>query len=136
MINNDPTIKVIGFAVGVFLDAFVARLTLVPAVMAIANYQFWYHPQWFAKYVPDPDIEGERLEQRLHAGRDSADAAEITWLSRQLANVITSGRHRDTDERNHRTRGHGRHHQPHPDGAPRPAHNGNLERLPCGDVSI
>jgi RND superfamily putative drug exporter len=42
MINNDPTIKAIGFgfAVGVFLDAFVVRLTLVPAVMAIANYHF------------------------------------------------------------------------------------------------
>ena len=28
---------------------------------------FWYHPQWFTKYVPDPDIEGEQLEQRLAA---------------------------------------------------------------------
>ena len=62
-----PTIKVIGFsfATGVFLDAFVVRLTLVPAVMAIAKSGFWYHPQWFAKYVPDPDIEGERLEDKL-----------------------------------------------------------------------
>ncbi len=67
MINKDPTIKAIGFgfAVGVLLDAFVVRLTLVPAVMAIADRQFWYHPQWFSKYVPNPDIEGERLEQSL-----------------------------------------------------------------------
>jgi len=73
MITKDPTIKAIGFgfAVGVFLDAFIVRLTLVPAVMAIAGYQFWYHPQWFAKYVPDVDIEGERLEQRLHAEKDA-----------------------------------------------------------------
>ncbi len=72
MINKDPTIKAIGFgfAVGVLLDAFVVRLTLVPAVMAIAYRQFWYHPQWFAKYVPDPDIEGERLEQRLAAAAE------------------------------------------------------------------
>ncbi|MGW9213295.1 MMPL family transporter [Embleya sp. NPDC055664] len=67
MFTDDPTIKVIGFsfAVGVFLDAFVVRLTLVPATMAIVRAKLWYHPQWFAKYVPDPDIEGKRLEERL-----------------------------------------------------------------------
>ncbi|WP_433891081.1 MMPL family transporter [Streptomyces sp. CA-111067] len=67
MFTNDPTIKAIGFsfAAGVFLDAFVVRLTLVPAVMAIVRSKLWYHPQWFAKYIPDPDIEGQRLEHQL-----------------------------------------------------------------------
>jgi putative drug exporter of the RND superfamily len=67
LVSPDPTIKAIGFsfAAGVFLDAFVVRLTLVPAVMAIARAKLWYHPQWFAKYVPDPDIEGEQLVHRL-----------------------------------------------------------------------
>ena len=67
MITKDPTIKAIGFtfAAGVFLDAFVVRLTLVPAVMAIAGAKIWYHPRWFAEHVPDPDIEGHRLEQQL-----------------------------------------------------------------------
>jgi RND superfamily putative drug exporter len=81
MLTDDPTIKIIGFsfAVGVFLDAFVVRLTLVPAVMAIVQAKLWYHPQWFAKYVPDPDIEGERLEHRLaeaEAAREPAPLAE------------------------------------------------------------
>jgi len=67
MFTKDPTIKAIGFsfAVGVFLDAFVVRLTLVPAVMAIIRSKLWYHPEWFAKYIPDPDIEGQRLEHEL-----------------------------------------------------------------------
>lgn len=67
MFTDDPTIKAIGFsfAIGVLLDAFVVRLTLVPAVMVLAGGKLWYHPQWFAKYVPDPDIEGKRLEERL-----------------------------------------------------------------------
>ncbi|WP_035803086.1 MMPL family transporter [Kitasatospora mediocidica] len=67
MFSKDPTIKAIGFgfAAGVFLDAFVVRLTLVPAVLAIARSKVWYHPQWFARYVPDPDIEGEKLEKQL-----------------------------------------------------------------------
>jgi len=67
MFTGNPTIKAIGFsfAAGVFLDAFVVRLTLVPAVMAIAGARLWYHPRWFNRYVPDPDIEGRRLERTL-----------------------------------------------------------------------
>jgi RND superfamily putative drug exporter len=63
MFSQDPTIKAIGFsfAIGVFLDAFVVRLTLVPAVMAIIGSSIWYAPPWFEKYIPDPDIEGKRL---------------------------------------------------------------------------
>ncbi|WP_329370029.1 MMPL family transporter [Streptomyces sp. NBC_00669] len=63
----DPTTKEIGFsfAVGVLVDAFVVRLTLVPAAMAILGARAWHHPRWFARYVPDPDIEGERLDDKL-----------------------------------------------------------------------
>jgi RND superfamily putative drug exporter len=85
MFTSDPTIKAIGFsfAIGVFLDAFVVRLTLVPAVMAILRARIWYHPAWFARYVPDPDIEGQRLDDELARGelatatpaRSSAGAA-------------------------------------------------------------
>jgi len=53
------------FAVGVLVDAFVVRLTLVPAFMAILGARAWYHPHWFARNVPDPDIEGERLDEKL-----------------------------------------------------------------------
>ncbi len=70
MFTSNPTIKAIGFsfAAGVFLDAFVVRLTLVPAVMAIVGSKIWYHPRWFSRYVPDPDIEGQRLDERLSEG--------------------------------------------------------------------
>ena len=65
--SPEPTIKEIGFsfAVGVLVDAFVVRLTLVPAAMAVLGAKAWYHPRWFSRYVPDPDIEGERLDDRL-----------------------------------------------------------------------
>ncbi|HEY1617333.1 MAG TPA: MMPL family transporter [Streptosporangiaceae bacterium] len=59
----------ISFAIGVAVDAFLVRLTLVPAIMAVVRSKLWYHPQWFAKYVPDPDIEGNQLEKRLAAER-------------------------------------------------------------------
>jgi putative drug exporter of the RND superfamily len=74
MFTSDPTIKAIGFsfAVGVFLDAFVVRLTLVPAIMAIVGSGLWYHPRWFARHIPDPDIEGQRLEHELSGGELAA----------------------------------------------------------------
>jgi putative drug exporter of the RND superfamily len=85
MLNNDPTVKAIGFsfATGVFLDAFVVRLTLIPAVMAIIGSKVWYHPTWFAKHVPDPDIEGQRLEHKL---------TDEKLTERELVASGTSGR--------------------------------------------
>jgi putative drug exporter of the RND superfamily len=78
MAADDPTIKSIGFsfAVGVFIDAFVVRLTLVPAVMAIIGKKMWYHPRWFARHIPDPDIEGERLARDL-TEQTQADVAPV-----------------------------------------------------------
>lgn len=63
MFTSDPIIKSIGFSfsIGVLIDAFVVRLTLVPAVMAIVGARIWHHPAWYERYIPDPDIEGERL---------------------------------------------------------------------------
>lgn len=63
----DPVVKAIGFslAVGVLVDAFIVRMTIVPAVMAILKGRVWYHPRWFARVVPDLDIEGEKLEREL-----------------------------------------------------------------------
>lgn len=77
MFTKDPTTKAIGFsfAVGVFLDAFVVRLTLVPAVMAIVGSRVWHHPRWLARHVPDPDIEGRHLESRLADGSLTPAAA-------------------------------------------------------------
>lgn len=62
--GSDPIIKSVGLtlAVGVFLDAFVVRLTLIPAVMSMLGSRMWMHSKWFARYVPDLDIEGTALE--------------------------------------------------------------------------
>ncbi|MFI8975167.1 MMPL family transporter [Nocardia asteroides] len=70
---DNPIVKPLAFtlAVGVLLDAFIVRLTLVPAVMALVGNRMWYHPKWFGRYVPDLDIEGAALERR------SGDDAEV-----------------------------------------------------------
>jgi MMPL family len=61
--TNDPTVKAIActLAAGVFLDAFLVRLVLVPALLAIGGTVMWHSSRWLQRYVPDPDIEGARL---------------------------------------------------------------------------
>ena len=49
-------------AAGVFLDAFVVRLTLIPAIMSMLGDRMWLHSKWFDRYVPDLDIEGAALD--------------------------------------------------------------------------
>ncbi|MFI6517498.1 MMPL family transporter [Spirillospora sp. NPDC050679] len=69
--HPDPMIKPIGFAlaVGVLIDAFVVRMTLVPAAMALLGHRAWILPDRLARIVPDVDLEGTRLP---HADTEAA----------------------------------------------------------------
>lgn len=62
---DDALIKPIAFAlaVGVAIDAFAVRLTLVPAVMALAGRWAWWLPGWLDRLLPDLDVEGSSLEK-------------------------------------------------------------------------
>ncbi|MBK0421879.1 MMPL family transporter [Leucobacter sp. CSA2] len=78
--EGDPSIKVIAFglAVGVFVDAFIVRMTLVPAVLSLLGNRAWWMPRWLAKILPSFDVEGEGLARELaHANwpEDMPDAA-------------------------------------------------------------
>jgi putative drug exporter of the RND superfamily len=57
----------IGFglaAAAVVLDAFVVRLTIVPAVLALLGNRAWWLPRWLDKVLPHVDIEGQTLHHR------------------------------------------------------------------------
>jgi RND superfamily putative drug exporter len=60
---NDPIIKTIGFGltIGVLIDAFVVRMTLVPAVLTLLGDRAWAFPRWLDRITPHVDIEGESL---------------------------------------------------------------------------
>ena len=72
ILGGDPTIKSIGFALafGVLFDAFVVRMTIVPAVMTLLGERAWYLPRWLDRVMPDVDLEGAKL-RRLTAQRDA-----------------------------------------------------------------
>lgn len=59
--NTDATIQAIGFglAVGILVDAFIVRMTIVPAVMTLLGKSAWWLPRWLDKYLPHVTIEGE-----------------------------------------------------------------------------
>jgi RND superfamily putative drug exporter len=63
ILSDDPIIKSIGLslAFGILADAFLVRLTLVPAVMTLLGRRAWWMPRRVERLVPDLDIEGARL---------------------------------------------------------------------------
>ncbi|CAN7247855.1 MMPL family transporter [Terrabacter sp. LjRoot27] len=80
---EDPIIKSMGFALafGVAVDAFVVRLSLVPAVMSFLGDRAWWLPRWLDRAMPNVDIEGEKLRptggsgDREVAGRPAVQTA-------------------------------------------------------------
>ena len=62
----------VALAFGVLIDAFVVRMTLVPAVMALLGKAAWWLPKGVDKRLPDIDIEGNKLLDGL---RDSPNPA-------------------------------------------------------------
>ena len=59
----------VGFAAAIFIDAFIIRLLLLPAVMHLAGPAMWWMPAWLDKRLP-----------HLHIERPDADApsAEVS----------------------------------------------------------
>ncbi|KPC71871.1 membrane protein [Streptomyces sp. NRRL WC-3753] len=76
--SEEQILKTIGFglAAAVLFDAFVVRMTLVPAVLALLGRSAWWLPRRLDRLVPDLDIEGERLERGAHGGDDAASDGE------------------------------------------------------------
>lgn len=70
--NEDPIVKSIGFALafGVFIDAFVVRMMLVPAAMSLLGRRAWSMPRWLDRVLPDVDIEGARLPAAIEPAAD------------------------------------------------------------------
>lgn len=67
MPQGDVNIKPIalGLAAGVFIDAFLVRMTLVPAVMTLLGDKAWWIPGWLDRLLPSIDIEGEGIRREI-----------------------------------------------------------------------
>jgi RND superfamily putative drug exporter len=69
----------LALAIGVAIDAFVVRMTLIPAVMSLLGKRAWALPHWLERRLPVVDIEGEKVQGRL---------ATLRWQKDLNANVV------------------------------------------------
>ena len=61
LLDHNVIIKSMGFAMafGVLVDAFVVRMTLVPAIMTLLGKAAWWLPRWLGRIVPEVHLEGD-----------------------------------------------------------------------------
>ncbi|MFI8232006.1 MMPL family transporter [Streptomyces sp. NPDC085900] len=73
--SSESMIKMIGFglAIAVFFDAFIVRMAIVPAVLALLGRRAWWLPKWLDRALPNVDVEGEGLKTLDAAGGADRD---------------------------------------------------------------
>ncbi len=75
--GDNAVIKSLGLALafGVLVDAFIVRMTFVPAVLALLGNSAWHLPKWLDRLLPNLDLEGSKLQVGAAAvGRDKIGA--------------------------------------------------------------
>ena len=77
--EGDSSLKPIalGLAAGIAVDAFLVRMTLIPALMAILGERAWRIPAWLERVLPHVDIEGEAVERERHLAQWPGDGSVL-----------------------------------------------------------
>ncbi|WP_327315657.1 MMPL family transporter [Streptomyces sp. NBC_01235] len=79
--SSESMIKMIGFglAIAVFFDAFIVRMAIVPAVLALLGKKAWWLPKWLDRALPNVDVEGEglRTQDDADSSRDGDEDREL-----------------------------------------------------------
>jgi len=65
--EGDSSLKPIalGLAVGIAVDAFLVRMTLIPALMTLLGEKAWWMPAWLERILPHLDIEGDAIRREV-----------------------------------------------------------------------
>ncbi|WP_406158187.1 MMPL family transporter [Streptomyces sp. NBC_00882] len=77
--SGESMIKMIGFglAIAVLFDAFVVRMAIVPAVLALLGRRAWWLPKWLDRALPNVDVEGEGLRTQAEKDADPDEDREL-----------------------------------------------------------
>jgi RND superfamily putative drug exporter len=67
-----------GFALaaGVFFDAFLVRMVLIPSLLALLGKWAWWMPAWLDRILPDIDVEGTKLRELQQRAKTPAVESE------------------------------------------------------------
>ncbi|MBT2383137.1 MMPL family transporter [Streptomyces sp. ISL-11] len=87
--SSESMIKMIGFglAIAVFFDAFVVRMAIVPAVLALLGKAAWWLPGWLGRILPNVDVEGEQLHKQLAHEAPAAGPVDTSADDREPSRV-------------------------------------------------
>ncbi|MGF3056055.1 MMPL family transporter [Microbacterium sp. YY-01] len=92
--EGDSSLKPIalGLATGIAIDAFLVRMTLIPALMTILGRHAWWLPAWLSRLLPHVDIEGEAVEHERSLsgwpGDGSAVAADNLVVATTARDIV------------------------------------------------
>jgi RND superfamily putative drug exporter len=73
-----------GLAVGVAVDAFVVRMTFVPAVLTLLGRRAWWLPAGLDRVLPEVDVEGAALHRKVAYEAWEADAGPTAVYAKSL----------------------------------------------------
>jgi hypothetical protein len=78
MLSEEPDLKSMGFALvaAVFFDAFLIRMTLMPALLHLGE-RAWWLPRWLEAVIRTVDIEGESLSRTTEVPAEPHPTAPI-----------------------------------------------------------
>ncbi|MEU5153593.1 MMPL family transporter [Glycomyces sp. NPDC021274] len=71
-----------GLAAAVIFDAFVVRMAIIPAVMALIGRGSWWIPKWLDRILPNVDVEGDKLQEHLRDDAPREDERELVGASK------------------------------------------------------
>ncbi|MFF3245956.1 MMPL family transporter [Streptomyces sp. NPDC002870] len=74
--SSEAMVKMIGFglAIAVLFDAFIVRMAIVPAVLALLGRKAWWLPKWLDRVLPNVDVEGEGLRTQGDSAHSSGSS--------------------------------------------------------------
>ncbi|BAW03503.1 MMPL family transporter [Nocardia seriolae] len=80
MLDDNVVAKSMGFAMaaGVFFDAFIVRMILIPSLLALLGNHAWWMPKWLDRILPDIDVEGSKLTELKQASAPVEDKQPVT----------------------------------------------------------
>ncbi|WP_420877639.1 MMPL family transporter [Staphylococcus petrasii] len=103
--QDDTMIKSMGLslAFGVLFDAFIVRMTLIPALTKLFGNASWYLPKWLGAVLPKIDVEGKALESddNHHQTSSASKKGQEETRYREFTSPDKDTHHKQDDTRNY-----------------------------------
>lgn len=108
--QDDTMIKSMGIslAFGVLFDAFIVRMTLIPALTKLFGNASWYLPKWLGAILPKIDVEGKALESddNHHQTSSASEKGQEETRYREFTSPDKDTHHKQDDTHSYKNINH------------------------------